>query len=163
MYRKFLLYSSLALVCFALFVVSTPFFKSLLPNDASLNAQPHFDLSNLDVGKTIEYSTALNRIFITKMGASRDQLVVLSIPTRYSLFLLPEFDWSRPVLPCKSFVQDYGFQCLDEYDNRLLWYHFMKWDNSGKYIGENKWGVHIPDFSTPKYKIQGRYLILLSL
>lgn len=161
MYRKVLSYSLLAIMTAGLLLLFIPFASSLKPNSDSLNNAPHFDLADLKIGQSTEFRVPNFRIHILKLGV--EEVNVFAIPFNNDFYLLPEFNWHRPILPCSSFIQDYGYQCLDKNNNELVWYSYMKWDKDGNYIGENKWDKEIPSLLTPKYKVSAGQVVFLGL
>ena len=161
MYRKTLTYILLAILVIGFFFISMPFILSLKPNADALNKAPHFDLSFIKNGQSTEFEVHHFKIHISK--GDNGQINAFALPFRDDFYKLPEFNWQRPLLPCKSFTQDFGYQCLDILDNKPVWYSYMKWDNNGKYVGENKWDKEIPNLLTPKFKIVGEQFIYLGL
>ena len=161
MYRKLIKYSVLAVILIGIIFSLIPFKSSLSPNSASLNRLPHFNISTLKANQIHEFEAPFFRVHITKNNDN--SLNVLAIPVREGVFQLPEFNWGRPLLPCKSFVQDFGYQCLDKAKGEFLWYHYMKWDKDGVYVGENKWDKAIPNLITPKYKVMAKHLIFIGV
>jgi hypothetical protein len=161
MYRKALSYSLLVIFIVGVVYILVPFTSSLQPSADALNKAPHLDLSSVKKGQRSEFKVPHFKIYISKLGNSKINAV--AIPFRDGAYQLPEFNWQRPLLPCKSFIQDFGYQCLDVIDNKLVWYSYMKWDNNGNYIGENKWDKKIPNLLIPKYKIAAEQFIFLGL
>ncbi|WP_206485846.1 hypothetical protein [Thalassotalea sp. G2M2-11] len=157
---------SLKLILLAVIVVGisfsfVPLIASLKPSENSLNKAPHIDLSLVQKGQTVEFSVPQFKVIISKHD--NEQITAFAIPSKDGIYLLPEFDWQRPMLPCKSFIQNENYQCVDTIDKEPVWFNFMEWDKSGKYIGENKWGKEIPDLITPKYKIAAGQFIYLGV
>ncbi|MCF2948561.1 hypothetical protein L0668_10620 [Paraglaciecola aquimarina] len=161
MNKKILIISISVLLTGALFTINIPFSNSLQPNAASTNQRPHIDISQLEDGDIVNYYRPAQHLVIQKFADINPPFLAITLPMRNKQYLLPEFNWSRAVLPCQSFVQEYGYQCLDKIADEYVWYHYMKWNKAGKYIGEQKWGNHIPDIPHAKYKLQGNHIALL--
>jgi len=161
MYRKSLKLSLLAVIIVGIFFIFIPFTSSLKPNDATFNSAPHMDITFVKKGQSIELEVPQYKIHISR--ESNNRIVVFATPYRDGLYQLPEFNWQRSLLPCRSFIQEFGYQCLDTIDNEAVWYSYMKWDKGGKYIGEHKWGEKIPNLLIPKYKISAEQFTFLGL
>jgi len=161
MYRKFLLLSFLLILIVGLLYLSIPFFSSLGPNSSSLHRALQLNVLGMKIGASIVKKHEKVSFYISRH--SEQVFSVFMLPMQHEAFLLPEFDWQRPVLPCKSFIQPDGFQCLDEKEGTRLWYSYMIWDKNGKYVGKQKWGKVIPDLMPVNYVTQGSQLIILGV
>ena len=161
-YRSFLRSATTIFVGIGLLAFIYILISSLSVDNSETNKYPHIDISKLDTGETIQYQLANHLILITKTD---NDYSIVSFPGKNGTIYMPEFDWSRPVLPCNDFIQPDGFQCLDEYKYRdgVVWWNYMKWDKSGKYIGEYKSDRKIPDLMIPRYKIVGNNVVIYQL
>ena len=162
MYRKFLLIGTIFLLATGLLATCSVFVISLKPNKTTLYNLPHIDISTMKTGDIKEYKTSWSHVFILKQNEINDKFKVFSVPMRDGKYQLPEFGWHRPVLPCVNFVQDYGFQCLDRYDDDtdIVWWSYMKWDKFGISLSSQKKGTKVPDFFTTRYMVKGNQVIL---
>ena len=167
MYRKFLIYAFFVIMVSALAFISAPLFQSLTPNDGLLSKYPHFNISKIELNKTIEFQTPLTSIFVTKISEQDSKFSVHYVPMRNGYYLLPEFDWTRLHIRCKSFRYTEAYQCvsLENTENCEEDYPcMMKWDKQGKYIGpEIVKNRPVSNLPTPKYEIKGNDLILLQM
>ena len=135
---------------------------SLNFENSDTSKYPHIDIGTLNTGETLEYQLSNHLVLITK---NDNNYSVVSFPGRNGTVYMPEFNWSRPMLPCKDFIQPDGFQCFDKdkYQDEVVWWNYMKWDKNGKYIGEIKSNTTIPDLIIPRYKIIGSDIVILQL
>lgn len=165
-YRKGLVFGTSLLFFVGILATCTPFLNSLNPNSSALDARPSVEVKDLAVGATKNFKTSWYHVFVTRVADQENPYKVFAIPHEDGTYLLPEFGWHRAVLPCNNFVQKTEFQCKDKYDYEQLkdpvWWSYMKWDKSGKYIGEQKYGAIIPDLYSPKFKVVGSNIVLLS-
>mgnify|MGYP000129377936 CR=1 FL=1 len=160
-YLRFLKFSIITLITVGLSILIFPFIAALSPNANSLENAVNIDVSTMLTGESRTEKLGLSTIFVTRL--SDDEFNVFHLPYKKGEFLLPEFDWQRPVLPCVFFIQEDGFQCLDTKNESRLWYSYMTWNKNGKYIGEHKWGHKVPDLMSLDYIIQGNQLIILGV
>lgn len=168
-YRKCLVFGTALLIFIGLLATCTPFVSSLKPNSSALDSRPSINVKDLVIGKSTNFKTARSHVFVTKTDDQNDPFKLFAIPYDGEKYLLPEFGWHRAVLPCIDFIQENIFQCKDSYEieetKDLVWWSYMKWDMNGKFIGKQeyeKWGHVVPDLQTPKFKVVGSYVILLS-
>lgn len=167
MYRKSLIYCICIFGIIAIGFISAPFFKSLTPSEAALTKYPHFNISDLQLNQTVEFKTPFTSVFVTKTAKEASPLVVHYIPKRDGYYLLPEFDWSKPIAECTSFKFKEVYQCVEIESTEQCEENYqcmMKWDKNGKYIGDpivkNK---PVSDLKSPRYEIKGSDLILLQM
>ena len=160
--RKLLTLATAAFISIGLLVFIYVLLSSLEVSNSEIDKRPHISIEKLNTGDTIKLQIANHVILVTKNDTGYS---VVSFPGRDGVVYMPEFNWGRPALPCKNFIQPDGFQCFDknQHQDGIVWWNYMKWDKSGKYIGENKQNTSIPDLLTPKYKITGNYIVILQL
>lgn len=160
-YLRFLKFSLVTLATIGLTYLFFPFVAALGPNASHLESAVQIDISRMQVGKSLTEKRGLSMLLVIRV--SDGEFNIFHLPHKKDEFLLPEFDWQRPVLPCVSFIQKDRFQCIDIKDESRLWYSYMTWNKNGKYIGEHKWGHKVPDLMSPDYIIQGNQLIILGV
>jgi len=166
--KKFLIGAVFILILIGLLATCAPFVSSLNPNSSTLDSRPSINVKDLEVGKSLNFKTSWFHVFINKTSDQENPFKVFAIPYDGEKYLLPEFGWHRPVLPCIDFIQETTFQCKDTYEYEetkdLVWWSYMKWDKNGNYIGKQeyeKWGHVVPDLQSPKFKVVGSNVILL--
>jgi hypothetical protein len=161
-YRKGLVICTSILLSIGLLATCTPFFLSLSPGERNLSKLPSVDVRNLKEGETTEIFSGWYHVYVTKLSDTNNPYLVYAIPYQRGKYNLPEFGWHRAVLPCFNFVQETNFQCLDTYEkgSELVWWSYMKWDKTGKFIGEQKYRKSVPDLYMPDFKVVGSNVIL---
>jgi len=139
-----------------------PFILSLAPSKNPQLAHPQFDISKLRPGSFVEEKLQSSRVFILR--DFDNQIHAYVVPYRDGAYWLPEFDWSRPAVPCASFgpdnndgelVEDGAFRCwLPDYGE------FFRREHSWSYAGRNL-GYRTEDMKIANYEIEQDMIVLL--
>lgn len=162
MNKKLLKFSTIALICVGMFAACSPFISSLNPSDKQINKALHVDVSVLATGETQIYDSEGVKIYITKLS-EKDEYSVVSIPYINGVYRMPEFDWTRPLLPCSDFgiIEVGRLGCKDNASE--FWWSYMQWSVTGEYLGEKQWGHKIPELLKPKFVYKNGSVILLGV
>tara|TARA_B110000116_G_scaffold212456_1_gene188416 strand:+ start:18 stop:506 length:489 start_codon:yes stop_codon:yes gene_type:complete len=160
MRKKIILRITISMLLLGGIATCTPLFISLAPNSTQLNKMPHIDVSRLPVGESILYKAKNRHLFITKHSEEPD-ISVVSIPFWNGLYRLPEFDWDRPVLPCKDFGAKKGDKLGCRDNESEYWWSYMHWGTNGKYLDEYKRGGQIPDLQKSKFTYKNGKVIIM--
>jgi len=142
-----------------LVVAITPFILSLVPAKKPQLAHPQIDISELRPGSFIEERLQSSRVFILLDFDA--QIHAYVVPYRD---WLPEFDWSRPAIPCASFGPDNTDGKLDEDGAFRCWLpdygEFFRREHSWSYAGRNL-GYRTADMRNTNIEIDQNMVVLL--
>lgn len=150
-------------ICLAVLVAASGFYiLTLARNEKPQASHPSIDVSMLLPGLFIEEKLQSSRVFILRDFDA--QIYVFVVPYRDGAYWLPEFDWTRPAIPCASFGPDNtdgelnvdgAFRCwLPDYGE------FFRREHSWTYAGRNL-GYRTADMKIARHEIGHDKIVLL--
>lgn len=132
------------------------------PGEGTQPTHLQVDISELRPGSFIEEQLESSQVFILRDFDS--QLHVYVVPFRDGVYWLPEFDWSRPAVPCASFGPDNTDGKLDEEGAFRCWLpdygEFFRREHSWSYAGKNL-GYRTADMKIPNFEVNKDTIVLL--
>jgi hypothetical protein len=145
-----------------LVVVIASFILSLAPARKPQFSHPRIDISELRPGSFIEERLESSRVFI--LLDFDGQIHAYVVPYRDGAYWLPEFDWSRPAIPCASFGPDNTEGKLDKEGVFRCWLpdygEFFRREHSWSYTGR-KLGYRTADMRATNIEIDQDMVVLL--
>jgi hypothetical protein len=150
-------------ICLVGLVAASGFYVLMLDrNEKPQASHPVIDISMLLPGSFIEEKLQSSRVFILRDFDA--QIVVFVVPFRDGAYWLPEFDWTRPAIPCASFGPDNTDGELDvdgAFRCRLPDYgEFFRREHSWSYAGKNL-GYRTADMKIARHEISHDKIVLL--
>jgi len=159
--RRNLELALLVVALIGLGILVKPYLSTYIAARTAEPTQPRIDLGDLSAGDYVEVRLPASRVFILR--DFDEQVYIFSIPFSEFAYWLPEFDWSRPAIPCADFgpdekegklVADGKFRC-----RRPDHGEFFRYEHAWSYAGENL-GYRTSDLKSAEHEIVDNTVLL---
>lgn len=163
--RRVLLIAVFALVGIGSCVVAIPFVKSWSVTDRTRAAAVLVNVADLKPGQWKSIDGRGERIFVVRQPTGR--MVVLGVPLRNGVVMMPDIHWWHPEYPCVDFslsVFDGQVTSASRFQCRALtatqdWAKgYWIWDSEGRTVGRP--GNFIDDIPSIPYEMHDGVMVI---
>ena len=133
-------------------IATAPYLSAVFETRKDAETSVAVKLAGLKTGSFVEVKLPASRVFVLR--DFDEQVHVFTVPFSDSAYWLPEFDWSRPAVPCAEFgpdnkdgilIEDGAFRCRRPDQGEFFRYEHA-WAYSGRNLGYRTADMRIADY-----------------